>query len=212
MKIKAAIFDLDGTLIDSMPAWQGIGEEYLRGLGIEPLENLDETLKTFTFEQSATFFREHYGVALSVEDVVSGLEKVIEKRYVTDIPLKSGVRELLERFAADGVKMCVATSANRKHAESALRRLGVLDHFSEVFVCGELGCDKTEPTVYRLALERMGTKKEETVVFEDACHAIVTARNDGFPTVGVFDAFETEQSKIKSTADYYITDFSDLRY
>ena len=185
-KIKAIIFDLDGTLLDSMPYWTGIGEKYLRGLGIEPSEDLDRVLKPFTFAQSAEYFKGHYGVSLSTEEMVGDMNRLIDGHYKHDIPLKSGAEQLIKRLSREGVKMCVATAAEKGHAVSALTRLGVIDYFSAIFICSELDCNKTEPTVYRAALSHLGTKREETAVVEDTLYALETAKKDGFLTVAVF--------------------------
>lgn len=208
--IKGAIFDLDGTLLDSMSIWDTIGEDYLRSLGIEPRENLAETFKTFTLEQSAEYYRTNYGVTLSVAEIVNGVNGMIEDFYRNTVPLKKGVREFLEALSQKGVKMCIATVTDRYLAEAALVRLGVRKYFSEIFTTAEVGCGKSEPLIYRTALAHLGTQKAETFVFEDAYHALMTAKNDGFPTVAVYDVHEEKQSELKSVADRYINNFNDI--
>ena len=209
--IKAVIFDLDGTLLDSMPYWTGTGEKYLRKQGINVHENLDEILKTFTFKQSAEYFREHYGLQLSVGEIVDGLNEIIDEHYKNDIPLKPGARQLLEMLNDRGIKMCVATAAEKVHAITALSRLGVLGYFSGIFICSEFDCDKTEPTIYRIALNSLGTKKQETAVFEDTCYALENAKKDGFFAVAVFDPWEIEQDRMKELADVYLTSLTNFK-
>ena len=210
MQIKAVIFDLDGTILDSMPYWQGLAGKYLRGMGIEPDGNLDESLKTFTFKQSAEYFRKHFGVDIPSDKMVDDMNKLIGDHYKYDIPLKRGARELFDRLRARGIKMCVATAAEKTHAMIALSRLGVLDYFSAVLVCSELDCNKTEPTVYRAALSHLGTKREETAVVEDTLYALMTAKNDGFYTVAVYDASERDQRSMMAEADAYISELSEF--
>ena len=210
MSVKAVIFDLDGTILDSMPYWCGLAGKYLRGLGIEPDSDLDERLKTFTFKQSAEYFRDRFGVDVPSDKMVDDMNGLIGDHYKYDIPLKKGAKELFARLSEKGIKMCVATAAERVHAMTALSRLGVLDLFSAVLVCSELDCDKTEPTVYRAAAELFGTKKEETAVFEDSLYALMTAKNDGFYTVAVRDDAEPDQASMKSEADLYITSLSEF--
>jgi hydroxymethylpyrimidine kinase/phosphomethylpyrimidine kinase len=104
--------------------------------------------------------------------------------------------------------MCVATVTDRYLAEAALTRLNIRQFFSEIFTTAEIGCGKNNPAIYRTALSYLGTPKEETAVFEDALHALVTAKNDGFRVVGVYDAHEKRQAEMRAEADYYISDYA----
>jgi len=205
--IKGAIFDFDGTLVDSMFIWDTFGEDYLRALGKEPRENLTETFKTFTLEQAAEYYREHYGVTLSVEEIVDGVNEMVAEMYRTKVILKDGVREFLEALKSQGVKMCVATVTDRPIVEDVLCNLGIRDFFTEIFTCAEVGHNKETPHIYRVALEVLGTSKEETVVFEDALHALMTAKNDGFTVAAVYDKHELRQTEMKENSDYYITNY-----
>ena len=208
--IKGAIFDMDGTILDSMFIWDTIAEDYLISLGVKPKENLNEIFKTFTLEQSAEYYRDNYGVTMSVSEIKDGINNMVENIYRETVTLKSGVKDFLLRLKASGVKMCIATVTDRHIAEAVLRRLGVDEYFSEIFVCSEVGFNKESPHIYRCALEYLKTKKEETVVFEDVLHALTTAKNDGFMVAAVYDEHETNQKAIKEIADYYIKDFADF--
>ncbi len=204
---KGAIFDLDGTIIDSMWIWDTFGEDYLRTLGKEPKENLAEAFKTFTLQQAAEYYREHYGVNLSAQEIVNDINNMVAEIYRTKVTLKSGVKDFLKRLHYKGVKMCVATVTDRAIAEDVLKRLGVLEYFSEIFSCAEVGYDKTTSHIYRKALEYLGTEKTETVVFEDVVHALKTAKDDGFKVAAVYDEHELSQEQMKEISDYYIKDF-----
>jgi HAD superfamily hydrolase (TIGR01509 family) len=207
--IKGAIFDLDGTLLDSMFIWDTIGEEYLRSLGKEPHEDLKETFMTLTLEEAAEYYREHYGVTLSVKEIVDGVNAMVEQTYRTKVTLKPGISEYLAWLKGNGVRMCVATVTDRYLVEETLDRLGVRHYFSEIFTCAEVGFGKDKPIIYQKALEHLGTAKDETYVFEDMLFALNTAKTDGFPTVGVYDRHEEHQDELKELADYYIFDFTD---
>ena len=106
--LKGAIFDLDGTLLDSMFIWDTIGEDYLRTLGKEPHENLKEAFMTLTLEEAAEYYREHYGVTLSVKEIVDGVNAMVEGIYRTKVTPKSGVTDYLRLLKDNGVKMCIA--------------------------------------------------------------------------------------------------------
>ena len=205
--IKGAIFDLDGTLLDSMFIWDTIGEVYLHSLDIEPRENLAETFKTFTLEESAEYYRTHYGVTLSVAEIVDSVNRMIEDLYKTTVPLKKGFAEFLAGLSKAGVRMCIATVTDKYLVEAALTRLQVRQYFSKIFTTAEVGCGKNDPKIYRTALAYLVTKKSETVVFEDAYHALMTAKNDGFPVAAVYDEHESRQTEMKVNGDYYITNY-----
>jgi len=205
--IKGAIFDFDGTLVDSMFIWDTFGEEYLRTLGKDPKENLTETFKTFTLEQAAEYYREHYGVTLSVGEIVDGVNEMVAEIYRTKVALKNGVPEFLHDLQSKGVKMCVATVTDRPIVEDVLVSLGIRDFFVEILTCAEVGYNKETPHIYRAALGVLGTKKDETVVFEDALHALITAKKDSFKVAAVYDRHERNQTQMKENSDYYITNY-----
>lgn len=205
--VKGAIFDLDGTLIDSMFIWDTIGEDYLKSLGIEPKENLAEVFKTFTLEQAAEYYRNHYDIKLSVKEIVDDINNMVAEIYRTKVVLKPGIDDFLKRLQGLGVKMCVATVTDRPIVEDVLKRLKIYEYFSGIFTCSEIGYNKETPEIYRKAVKHLGTPKTETVVFEDAIHALKTAKNDGFKVAAVYDSHESRQEEIKEISDYYITYF-----
>ena len=205
--IKGAIFDLDGTILDSMFIWDTIGEDYLRSLGKKPNENLAEVFKTFTLEQAAEFYRNNYGITLSVQQIVEDINNMVAEIYQTKVTLKSGIKDFLKKLQRNGVKMCIATVTDRSITEKVLKKLGVREYFSGIFVCSEIGYSKETPEIYRQALKHLGTEKNESIVFEDAFYALKTAKDDGFNVAAVYDKHEPKQEEIKEISDYYITDF-----
>ncbi len=207
--LKGAIFDLDGTILDSMFIWDTIGEDYLRAIGQEPHEDLKKTFMTFTLEDAAEYYRKNYGVTLSVKEITAGVNTMIENIYKTKVMPKQGITEYIRFLKETNVKMCIATATDRHIAEETLERIGIRYFFSEIFTCTDIGSGKETPTIYRTALKHLGTKKEETYVFEDSLFALQTANSDGFPTVGVYDRHENRQDEMKRISNYYIYDFSD---
>ena len=207
--LTGAIFDFDGTLLDSMFIWDTIGEDYLRTLGKEPHEDLKETFMTLTLEEAAEYYREHYKVTLSVTEIVDSINAMVEGIYRTKVTLKPGVMAYLRLLKERGVKMCVATVTDRYLVEDTLERLGILHYFSEIFTCAEVGYGKDKPIIYQKALEHLGTAKEDTFVFEDLLFALETAKTDGFPTVGVYDMHESRQEEMKRLADCYVRSFEE---
>ena len=135
------------------------GEDYLRFLGIEPRENLAETFKTFTLEESAEYYRTHYGVTLSVKEIVDDVNRMIEDFYRNTVPLKKGVVEFLAGLSRDGVRMCIATVTDKYLVEAALKRLEIRGYFSEIFTTAEVGCGKNTPKIYCAALDHWNAKE-----------------------------------------------------
>ena len=160
--IKGALFDFDGTLVDSMFIWYTFGEDYLRTLGKEPRENLTETFKTFTLEQAAEYYREHYGVTLSVGEIVDGVNEMVSEIYRTKVALKNGVLEFLRDLRSKGVKMCVATVTDRPIVEDVLKKLGIRDFFTEIFTCAEVGLSVTVATHIFTPLLRRSRRNSST--------------------------------------------------
>lgn len=209
--IQGAIFDVDGTLLDSMSVWANIGADYLRFLGYEPRENLNETFKSMSLYQAACYYQSEYGVTLSTEEIIAGVNDRIGQFYRERAGLKPGVAGFLRQLREKGVKMCIATATGRPLVEAALERCGVLAYFSDIFTCFSVGHGKDEPVIYRTALEHLQTGRAKTIVFEDALYAARTARRDNFVTAAVYDAYEKHQAELRAAADLYITDFTDWK-
>ena len=210
--IKGAIFDLDGTLLDSMFVWDTIGEINLRSIGYEPKENLNETFKTMSLYNAACYYKSEYGVTLSVDEIMDGVNRMVEKYYINEVQLKTGVYDFIKHLHNIGVKMCIATATDKYLVEAALERCGIKECFSEIFTCTDVGHGKDEPFIFRKAMDYLGTARENTVVFEDAYHAAKTAKSDGFITVAVFDSHETKQAELHSVSDCFIENFTQTEH
>ena len=210
MRIRGAIFDVDGTLLDSMFIWDTIGEAYLRSIGYQPKENLNETFKNMSLHQAARYYQTEYGVTRSIDEIMDGVNAMLERYYRFEVPLKPGVAELLERLRQGGVRLCIATATDRHLVEAALDRCGVLSCFGEIFTCNEVGHGKDEPDIFEEALRFLGTEKAETVVFDDALYAVRTAKEAGFPVAAVYDSHERSQAEVRARSDLYLEDLTQL--
>ena len=210
MRIRGAIFDVDGTLLDSMFIWDTIGETYLRSIGYQPKENLNETFKNMSLHQAARYYQTEYGVTRSIDEIMDGVNAMLERYYRFEVPLKPGVAELLERLRQNGVKLCIATATDRHLVEAALDRCGVLSCFGEIFTCNEVGHGKDEPDIFEEALRFLGTRREETLVFDDALYAVRTAKEAGFPVAAVYDSHERSQAEVRARSDLYLEDLTQL--
>ena len=207
MKITCGIFDFDGTLFDSMFLWDSVGEIYLRSLGREPKPSMREDVRALSLYQSACYFQEEYDLALSVEEIMAGINQTIEHFYLYEVLPKAGVKDFLEQMKKSGIPMCIATASDRYQVEAALKRCGMEHYFDDIFTCTEVGHGKDEPVIFRKAMEHFGADRSNTVVFEDALHAVQTAKMDGFQVVAVFDGSEKRQTEIRELSDCYLVDF-----
>ena len=210
-KIKCAVFDFDGTLFDSMFIWDNAGDVFLNSLGKKAKPSLREELRPLSLYQSACYLQKEYDLDLSVQQIMEGINKIIEHFYIHEVLPKPGVVDFLQQMQNAGIPMCIATASDRRHIQSALKRCKMDGFFKEIFTCDEIGCGKDEPVIFRKAMERFDAQPHNTVVFEDALHAIKTAREDGFLVVGVFDDSEPRQKQICELTDCYIADFNDVK-
>ncbi len=206
--LKGAIFDFDGTLFDSMFIWDTVGEVYLRSIGIEPKEELQKELKSMSLLQSATYIRDKYAIPLSIEEIMDGINHIVEDFYFHTVQPKEGVITLLEQMKAHGIKMCIATATDRYQVDAALKRCGMDAFFSGIFTCTDVGHGKDEPIIFQKAMEHLQTTKADTMVIEDAYHAVRTAKADGFITVTVYDSHEDRQEELHSVSDCFLEDFT----
>lgn len=209
--IRGVIFDVDGVLLNSMPVWENLGELYLKRLGIEAEKDIREKLFSMSIEEAAGYLISQYGLDKTSEEIISGLNREVKDYYEQRVPLKEGVRQYLQEFRERKIPMAIATSGDRRNAEAALKRLKVYSFFSGIFTCSEIGSSKTQPDIYYAAALQIDTEPSETWVFEDALHAIRTAKQAGFCTAAVYDkASDRDLAQIWNTADIYLPEWKDF--
>jgi len=211
MKIKGAIFDLDGVLLDSMFIWDILGEKFLKDQGIQPRDDVREALRPMSLLQAAQYFRDEYGMLDSVQAIIDGINHLVEHFYFDLAMPKPGVHDFLDKLMDNNVKMCITTATDRVMVDVALKRNHMEQYFDEIFTCTEVGHGKDEPNIYLQALEFLGMTKREVFVFEDALYAIKTAKKAGFSVAAVYDSTaQAQQIEIKEIADAYITTFQEI--
>ncbi len=210
---KYAIFDLDGTLLDSMGMWVDIDFEILARHGKTAKPGLADDLAPMSFIESAQYFKAEYGIEASVEQLVDELGMLAFGHYANDLPLKRGAAEFLDILDENGVKYALATATDREPVMAALRRLGLDKRFACILTCGEVGKSKTEPDIYFQALREMDRNAtlDDVWIFEDSYHAIITAKRANFYVVGVNEPTNGEADKeIRKLVDKYIMDYFDI--
>ena len=208
MKFKGAIFDMDGTLVDSMGYWKTAAGDYIKELGKTPKNDLGDRFLTLGLSSIYPEMVEDYGLIQSIDEVSQGIYKIMERNYER-VEAKPFVKDMLEAFKAEGVKMCLASATNADLAKRVLERCGILEYFDAVFCCKDVGRGKRYPDIYNYALEYLGTEKSETPVFEDAVFAIRTLSANGFVSVGIEDINSaSDKSEIMSLSTYYIDSYA----
>lgn len=209
MDFRYAIFDLDGTLLDSMPVWDHLAEHYLLQKGKAPRPDLRATLAAMDMLESADYLISAYSLPVTPEGLMDEMNALAMEAYRTTVQPKPGVPEYLAALRERGVRLSVATATDRPPVEAALRRLSLLDCFDGIFTCTEVGRSKRHPDVFLAALHAMGGSLADAVVFEDSLHAIRTAKAAGFRVIAVPDASAThDRDAIRALANAWFDDYA----
>ncbi|MBR2742203.1 MAG: HAD family phosphatase [Clostridia bacterium] len=209
--MKSAIFDMDGTVLDSMREWDNLSANLLRALGMEPPADLTDTIKEMSLEKSLSYLMNRFGLWETKEELLMQMREQIHIMYRDRVKLKPCAREYLEKLKADGIPFGIATATPKKYALEALTRLGVYDMFDFVICEDDVSADKHKPDIYFEAARLLGTDPADTVVFEDATYAARTAKKAGFIVYVIEDlSFIKRKDELMALADRYITSFKEL--
>lgn len=208
-KIKGAIFDLDGTIIDSMPMWYSLYGNYITEAKVKPTQEFLDFLRHASIPVAAKRFAQEFNLG-TAKEIEETLYSHVADYYKNRATLRPNVDKLIESLQKAGVKMCVATATESGHAKNALAHTGLLDYFCDVLSCKDLGIEKNKPDIYFEALKCLGAELSDAAVFEDALHAVETAKQGGFYVVAIYEQNAENPERIKELADKYITDYSEL--
>lgn len=214
MKIKGAIFDMDGTIIDSLmfwgEMWKDIGKRYLSKENFVAPEELDRAVRTMIYVDALELMRSELGLAVSKEEFYNyGVDGLVSF-YKNVATVKPGTIALLEYLKKIGVKICVASATNLQYVKAALTHHGLIDYFESIHSCAELGVGKDKPDVYLKAIDALGLTPAEVCVFEDSYVAIETAKALGCKTVGLYDKYNFGQDRLRASSDIYMSEGEDL--
>ncbi|MDP4120425.1 MAG: HAD family phosphatase [Bacillota bacterium] len=208
---KGAIFDLDGTLLDSMDVWRKLDIDFLGKRGLEVPDDYVETITPMGFHEAAKYTIKRFGLDENPDDIVNEWYDMSIEIYSTSVALKPNVKKYLDFLKKQGIKMAVATASHEKLFTPALNNNGIFHFFDAFTTVNEVKRGKGFPDVYLKATEKIGLTPNDCVVFEDIYAGLKGAKDGGFFTVGVYDEYSSyEKSKIMEVSDLYINDFGEL--
>ncbi|MBQ8348872.1 MAG: HAD family phosphatase [Ruminococcus sp.] len=210
--IKGIIFDLDGTLIDSMKIWTKIDRRLLRENGVENIPpDISDRVRKMTIEESAQYFIDEFRLECTIEYIIKRIEELVRTEYEENIPLKPYAKEILDFLDEKGVPYGVATATYKGLAEAVLKRCGIRERIQFLLTEIEYPLGKNFPDIFLGGAKRLGSEPEEVLVVEDSLHCIETAAKAGFVTAGIYDEVSwNEQSLIADMADHYVRSLKEL--
>lgn len=203
---KGAIFDMDGTLLDSMRVWKRLTQGYLTQFGLHVTDEEYAACEGFSQPQVAQYFADRYPqLPGGAAGLMEGMDQLITARYETVAKPRDGVLPFLDGLRRRGVKMAIATLTARRHAEKALRDRDMLDYFDFMLTIEDVGVSKYQPDIYLMSAERLGLTPADCVVFEDAPYACTTAKKAGFRVCGVVEAaYAAGEQELRASSDLII--------
>ena len=209
--MKTAIFDMDGTLIDSMAEWRRLNVSFLGEYGIIPTPEEEAQLNSMSGSMAAVYIRDHFGVDTDYVRLVGHSTKRMEPVYRRGVPLKPGAAAYLKRLRARGVTCVVATATPANLALLALNRLNLVTDLDYIFSTDMIGGGKSDPAFYDRLCAMIGAKKEECVMFEDALYAMRGAREAGLGVIGITDSTnELTRAQMHEICDRVIDSYDEL--
>ncbi|MDO5409041.1 MAG: HAD family phosphatase [Lachnospiraceae bacterium] len=177
---KYAIWDLDGTLLDSLSVWLTLARRYLEQLGITDIpQELEAIVDPMSLEESADYLRNRFRLPFDRTEIISQFMSLVRRLYEEEIPFFEEARNRVLSLYDRGCRMCVLTTTDTYCAAAALKRGGIWHCFEQVYTCSDLKLNKRGPEIYMETCKRMGFEPEETVIYEDADYALESAGKSG---------------------------------
>ncbi len=209
---EAVIFDMDGSLVDSMWVWKDIDIEYLGRFGLDIPDDLQQEIEGMSFTETARYFRDRFGLDRSVEQIRADWNEMAWDKYRSRVMLKPGAREFLDSCRSHGIKLGIATSNSREIVDMVMEARGVADYFSCITTACEAKKGKPAPDVYLLTAQQLSVDPKNCLVFEDIVFGIQAGKAAGMEVCAVDDAYSAyQEAEKRSLADYYIKDFREIQ-
>lgn len=208
---KGIIFDLDGTLVDSMWIWKDIDIEYLGNLGLTLPDSLQDDVEGMSYTETAAYFKETFCLPHSLEEIKEEWTAMAKHKYSCEVPLKEGVKEFLDFGIKNELKMGIATSNGKDLVTEVLNSHHLFPYFQSVRTSCEVAAGKPSPDIYLKVAEDMALSPSECLVFEDIPNGILAGKRAGMKVCAIDDAFSMPlKEKKKQLADFYIHNYYDI--
>ena len=208
MKMQAAIFDMDGTLIDSLMFWDrywsDFGKTFLNDDNFLPPEDLCKRIRTMIFTDGVREIRRSLPVSITEDQILDYSAEYLNHFYRTEVKAKEGVIDFLTHLRTMGISCALATATDRKFIQVAIDACGLNGFFDHILSCTDIGVGKERPDIFLLAAERLGAPVERSCVFEDSCVALQCAKSAGFLTVGIYDKHNYGHDLLRAASDLYV--------
>ena len=209
--IEAVIFDLDGTLVDSMWMWGAIDVEYLAKYDYQLPSDLEDHIAGMSFSETANYFKERFGLPDSIEDIKQEWVEMARYKYINEAMLKPGVLNMLDHLKEHNIKTGIASSNSKELVQEVLSARGIEAAFSVVRTSCEVASGKPSPDIYLLVAKELGVNPDQCLVFEDIPMGIIAGKQAGMKTCAIWDEFSVHQELEKrQLADYYIKSFDEV--
>jgi HAD superfamily hydrolase (TIGR01509 family) len=206
--MKACIFDLDGTLLDSMDVWEKIDIDFLQKRGIAVPADYANSISSMTFHEAAAYTIRRFELSDTIESLKQEWNDMAAYAYGNTVPMKPFAKEYLTTLRDHGIKLAVATSLFSSLLELSLKNHGIYDFFDVICTTEEAGYGKSRPDVFLMAANKLGVPPCDCLVFEDILVAVKSAKSAGMAVCGVYDkSSHADWEQIKQLADYSIVDF-----
>jgi len=210
MKYNTYLFDFDGTLVDSMPAFVSVMLRILNENNIKYEDDIVKIITPLGYKGTAEYFKK-LGISLSIEEMLKTMNEYAYNEYAYNIQAKNNVISVLEKLKNNGASLNVLTASPHSVLDICLKRVGIYDLFDNVWSCDDFLTSKSDPAIYIKAAEKLGKPVESVLFLDDNYNADKTAKTSGMKVCGVFDDSSADYvDDIKGIADYYIYDFTEL--
>ena len=211
LDFNCAIFDMDGTLLDSMEMWHTASDKYLVSKGKIPEKNLWDKVKWLNMTETVDYLISKYGLSERPEEIQKEILRQIQDEYENNLQLKEGAKELLKTLNENKIPCILATATDRSCVIPCIKRLGIEKYFTAVITCLDLNTSKSKPLIFEKAAALGNSTPENSLVFEDALHALRTAHNAGFKTCAVYDKSDEEKTEPPETDWQRILKIADVK-
>ncbi len=209
--IEAVIFDMDGSLVDSMWMWRAIDIEYLGRYKIPLPENLQSEIEGMSFRETACYFKEHFAIPDSMEEIMAEWNRMAWNKYMYEVPLKKGIPDFLRHCREKGIRLGIATSNSRELVENVAAVHNLREYFTCIMTGSEVLRGKPNPDIYLAVAHGLGVPAGRCLVFEDIVAGILAGKNAGMRVCAVEDEYSADsRDRKRELADYYIDDYVGL--